>query len=270
MRRVRTSGNEGYGSEWSRDKNGVVGARVGRNDLRLKLLRKNQSRRAHSDVEVRKRVDLREKLSRPVRSPAGVNLLQHRREPKDGSLLRHIPPTRSADDLLRLDSLRKSYPSWPVDGLRSRSPDRIMNSSRGFSPPRNIGELRQVPSIRSIDSSRSGQYLSNGVLESSRSAGTAPITMKASHEAPKPMTRLPPTNGMMNKSLYVGDEPPTVASLLHSLGLGKYAITFQAEEVDMTALRQMGDNDLKEMGIPMGPRKKILLAIMPRSKRQPP
>lgn len=31
--------------------------------------------------------------------------------------------------------------------------------------------------------------------------------------------------------IWQSEEPPTVASLLHSLGLGKYAIIFQAEEV---------------------------------------
>lgn len=56
-------------------------------------------------------------------------------------------------------------------------------------------------------------------------------------------------------------DEPTVAALLQSLGLGKYLITFQAEEIDMTALRHMNDDDLKELGIPMGPRKKILLAM---------
>ncbi|KAG2714460.1 hypothetical protein I3760_03G027200 [Carya illinoinensis] len=50
------------------------------------------------------------------------------------------------------------------------------------------------------------------------------------------------------------EEPLTVAGLLQSLGLGKYNVHFRAEEVDMTALRQMGDTDLKEMRIPMGPR----------------
>ncbi|WVZ13195.1 hypothetical protein V8G54_017725 [Vigna mungo] len=60
----------------------------------------------------------------------------------------------------------------------------------------------------------------------------------------------------------------TVDGLLHALGLQKYAILFKAEEVDMTALKQMGENDLKELGIPMGPRKKILLALLPRTKRQ--
>ncbi|XP_031478219.1 uncharacterized protein LOC116249181 [Nymphaea colorata] len=53
----------------------------------------------------------------------------------------------------------------------------------------------------------------------------------------------------------------SVASLLKSLGLEKYLITFQAEEIDMTALIHMGDEDLKALGIPMGPRKKILLAL---------
>jgi hypothetical protein len=57
-----------------------------------------------------------------------------------------------------------------------------------------------------------------------------------------------------------GDDQ-TVGGLLHSLGLGKYSITFQAEEVDMAALRHMTDNDLKELGVPMGPRKKILQAV---------
>ncbi|XP_068660627.1 uncharacterized protein [Aristolochia californica] len=53
----------------------------------------------------------------------------------------------------------------------------------------------------------------------------------------------------------------TIEGLLHSLGLEKYLISFQAEEIDMTALLHMKDEDLKALGIPMGPRKKILLAL---------
>ncbi|XP_073145406.1 uncharacterized protein [Henckelia pumila] len=53
----------------------------------------------------------------------------------------------------------------------------------------------------------------------------------------------------------------SVDNFLQSLGLEKYSITFQAEEVDMTALTHMSDEDLKALGIPMGPRKKILLAL---------
>lgn len=57
----------------------------------------------------------------------------------------------------------------------------------------------------------------------------------------------------------------SVDKFLHSLGLEKYSITFQAEEVDMTALVHMSDEDLKALGVPMGPRKKILLALESKS-----
>ncbi|KAG7014512.1 hypothetical protein SDJN02_24690, partial [Cucurbita argyrosperma subsp. argyrosperma] len=43
----------------------------------------------------------------------------------------------------------------------------------------------------------------------------------------------------------------SVDDFLQSLGLEKYSITFQAEEVDMTALVHMGDEDLKALGVPM-------------------
>ncbi|XP_074589354.1 uncharacterized protein LOC141845199 [Curcuma longa] len=57
----------------------------------------------------------------------------------------------------------------------------------------------------------------------------------------------------------------SVDGFLDSLGLGKYSITFQAEEVDMTALKHMNDEDLRALGIPMGPRKKILLSLESRA-----
>ncbi|CAK9163447.1 unnamed protein product [Ilex paraguariensis] len=43
----------------------------------------------------------------------------------------------------------------------------------------------------------------------------------------------------------------SVDGFLQSLGLEKYSITFQAEEVDMTTLIHMTDDDLKAMGVPM-------------------
>ncbi|KAF2292592.1 hypothetical protein GH714_025831 [Hevea brasiliensis] len=56
----------------------------------------------------------------------------------------------------------------------------------------------------------------------------------------------------------------SIEGFLQSIGLEKYLITFQAEEVDMTALVHMNDEDLKAIGIPMGPRKKIILALESR------
>ncbi|KAJ6836299.1 ankyrin repeat and SAM domain-containing protein 6 [Iris pallida] len=57
----------------------------------------------------------------------------------------------------------------------------------------------------------------------------------------------------------------SVDGLLSSLGLEKYSIQFQAEEIDMQALTHMTDEDLKALGVPMGPRKKILLALDSRA-----
>eukprot|EP00899_Mesostigma_viride_P016700 jgi/Mesvir1/25030/Mv16969-RA.1 len=52
-----------------------------------------------------------------------------------------------------------------------------------------------------------------------------------------------------------------VEQLLVSLGLEKYLSLFVDEEIDMDALEQLEDEDLKELGVPMGPRRKLLSAI---------
>ncbi|XP_010272062.1 PREDICTED: uncharacterized protein LOC104607963 [Nelumbo nucifera] len=259
-------------NRWSPTRNDLAGAQVGKDDLRFKLMQKHMSRRTRSDDGDQNNMDLREKLSRTAHCAVAIDTHHCMPAPKATNLLRQIPPTRSADDLLHMDSLRKSYSAWSMDGLRHRSPDRILGNSRGFSPPMSMAELRQTSSIRQIDASRPSAYMSKEVLDNSRPTGRMPLMTKPGVplEAAKPVAWLPPANGIMQKSSCMGEEPPSVASLLHSLGLGKYAVLFQAEEVDMTALKQMGDNDLKEMGIPMGPRKKILLAVLPRLKRQQP
>ncbi len=52
-----------------------------------------------------------------------------------------------------------------------------------------------------------------------------------------------------------------IASWLSRLGLDKYIEQFIANEIDRDALRHLSDNDLKELGLPIGPRRKILAAI---------
>ncbi|XP_020271209.1 uncharacterized protein LOC109846387 isoform X2 [Asparagus officinalis] len=53
----------------------------------------------------------------------------------------------------------------------------------------------------------------------------------------------------------------TVETFLEKLGLSKYLATFKAEEIDMYAMRHMNEDDLKAIGLPMGPRKKILHSL---------
>ncbi|TYI33446.1 hypothetical protein ES332_A04G133700v1 [Gossypium tomentosum] len=235
-------------------------------------------------------MDLRQKLSRlgqpPVNSyethqqmPDSKERIPEPRdrmpESRETSILGKIPSTRSVDDFPHVTT-SSSYSPWTLDHLRQRSPDRVMGASRGLSPPRNV-ELQRRPVSRTYDDVRTVPYMGKDVADALRPVSTASFVTKSTlpTTSSKPMPPGPPIpiivppSNIVQKSSYLGDEQQTVEGLLHSLGLGKYAIIFKAEEVDMTALKQMGENDLKELGIPMGPRKKILLALLPRSKRQP-
>jgi len=54
---------------------------------------------------------------------------------------------------------------------------------------------------------------------------------------------------------------PDVASWLASLGLDKYIEAFSANEIDFDSLRHLSEDDLKELGLPIGLRRKVLAAI---------
>ncbi|KAL1317291.1 hypothetical protein HN51_069366 [Arachis hypogaea] len=261
--------------------NGFDDGRIDKDDLRLKLMRKSASKRAESNGD-KSQIDLREKLTKAVRSPmTSFNSKQRELEPRETSMIRRIPSARSSDDLMRMESMRSSYSPWTLDHIRRRSPDGFPSSSRRISPQRNVEDLQRRPLNRTYESVTPVPYVTRDV-ESSRPPGTTPASFAARSTmstlppvTAKPVTshlgQLPPSSSVAQRASYVGDEQQshqTVDGLLHALGLGKYAILFKAEEVDMTALKQMGEHDLKELGIPMGPRKKILLALLPRAKRQ--
>ncbi|KAK7252342.1 hypothetical protein RIF29_36210 [Crotalaria pallida] len=256
--------------------------RIGKDDLRLKLMQKSASRRGESNGDKR-HMDLREKLSKPAHSMKAIfDPKQSVPESRGTSMLRQISSARSSNDLMRVESMRSSYSPWTLDHIRRKSPDEFQNTSRGISPQRNVEDLQRGPLNRRYDDVRSVPYVARDVLETSRPPSSAPASFMprptmstlppvAAKPVPSHPGQLPPSSSVAQRAPYVGVEqqqPQTVDTLLHALGLGKYAITFKAEEVDMTALRQMGENDLKELGIPMGPRKKILLALVPRVKRQ--
>ena len=48
---------------------------------------------------------------------------------------------------------------------------------------------------------------------------------------------------------------------LEGVGLGRYADAFAAQEIDLDTLAHLTESDLKEMGLPIGPRRKLLAAM---------
>ncbi|XP_009151667.3 uncharacterized protein LOC103874979 isoform X2 [Brassica rapa] len=97
----------------------------------------------------------------------------------------------------------------------------------------------------------------NTNLQKSTREATRPAVKNGSGET-KSETRAALNKAVKKKPQEAGT---SVDSFLESLGLEKYSTSFQVEEVDMDALMHMTDDDLKALLIPMGPRKKILLAL---------
>uniref|UniRef100_A0ACD5Z5C7 Uncharacterized protein n=1 Tax=Avena sativa TaxID=4498 RepID=A0ACD5Z5C7_AVESA len=271
---------------------------IGRDDLRLKLMRKVLSQKINGDSE-QNGVDLREKLSRKSknrqgheargRDPESRSIYDVREVPESGSRYGSrgrvqgsractlvSPSARCADDLFKLESSGKPYPSWTADGSMHRSPEKLPSVRRDMTPPRSV---RRGMSPQEVFEEAS--LLSQGVIEEA-----SLLPQEVSGEACLPhelmirrgksnimLDTVQPANGISSSGTRVHiapvleEVPLTVTGLLNSMGLEKYVVLFQGEEVDMTALSQMKDSDLKDMGVPMGPRKKILQAAVPYAKQ---
>uniref|UniRef100_A0A452HQC0 SEC23-interacting protein n=1 Tax=Gopherus agassizii TaxID=38772 RepID=A0A452HQC0_9SAUR len=66
----------------------------------------------------------------------------------------------------------------------------------------------------------------------------------------------------------VEDEDPTLQKALEMLSVSEYIDTFEKERIDMESLLMCTVDDLKEMGIPLGPRKKIANFVKDRAAKQ--
>ncbi|KAK1683561.1 hypothetical protein QYE76_044409 [Lolium multiflorum] len=274
---------------------------IGRHDLRLKLMRKGLSKKSNSETE-QNGVDLREKLSRNSKNlqgyeargrvPESRSSYDVREVPESGSgygsrgrvpesrastLASQLPSARCADDLIKFDSSGKPYSSWTAGGLRHSSPDNLpsvrrdltppRSVRRGMSPPRTYDQARSIPPPGSVGATRSSSHIARDVPDTLRThqpyEGNSTILL----DTVQPANGISSSGARLPMDTVLTEVPLTVTGLLNSLGLEKYVCLFQGEEVDMTALSQMKDGDLKDMGVPMGPRKKILQAAAPYAKQ---
>ncbi|KAK4429886.1 hypothetical protein Salat_1289300 [Sesamum alatum] len=180
---------------------------------------------------------------------------------------------RASNAVTRMESGINSCSPWTLDRLRQRSPDESLATSRGLSEVKRDEILQRRFAVRTYDDTRKSSYVSKDAFEISRpmiSSNLATRVPPTGHmKTMVPIApQLPMSGSLAQKNSYVVDDHITVDSFLRSLGLEKYAILFKAEEVDMYSLKRMAERDLKELGIPMGPRKKILLSLQPRLRQQ--
>ncbi len=52
-----------------------------------------------------------------------------------------------------------------------------------------------------------------------------------------------------------------ISAWLDSLGLSKYAELFAEQEIDFEIAKDLTDSELEKMGLPLGPRKKLLKSL---------
>src|SRR6202007_3091095 len=69
-----------------------------------------------------------------------------------------------------------------------------------------------------------------------------------------------------------GKQGATITEWLASLGLSEYAQRFAESDIDVAVLRHLTDQDLKEIGVSLGHRRKILASIaeLPAPTSAPP
>ncbi|XP_017320014.1 SEC23-interacting protein isoform X2 [Ictalurus punctatus] len=63
-------------------------------------------------------------------------------------------------------------------------------------------------------------------------------------------------------------ETANLSSVLEQLGLSEYLSTFEQEKIDVESLLMCTVDDLKEMGIPLGPRKKLAKFVKEKAAKQ--
>ncbi|XP_060728617.1 SEC23-interacting protein [Tachysurus vachellii] len=64
------------------------------------------------------------------------------------------------------------------------------------------------------------------------------------------------------------EETANLSSILDELGLSEYLSTFEQEKIDVESLLMCTVEDLKEMGIPLGPRKKLAKFVKEKAVKQ--
>lgn len=201
---------------------------VGRDDLRLKLMKKGLSSNGGAEQNG---VDLREKLSRKpknirrydarghvpesrsrydgrdkipeLRSRYGMR--ERLPEPRTSALPSRIPSARSMDDLLKLDSSREAYSSWSGN-LRHRSPEKLKIARRDMSPSRTYDHIRSMPPIRSAGTSRTSGLITRDAPDALRTqpyAGKSTISIDTTQ----------PANGVASSATVMPTAPVMVCIL---------------------------------------------------------
>ncbi|XP_078672927.1 uncharacterized protein LOC144912053 isoform X2 [Branchiostoma floridae x Branchiostoma belcheri] len=98
------------------------------------------------------------------------------------------------------------------------------------------------------------------ILQRQQLAQRKPPDRHQSHSRNTPLLVLPVKNSARLAKLtkFFGAEPPLLSIFLKKIGYEKYVKNFEAESIGILELPYMNEDRLKQIGVPMGPRVRIL------------
>uniref|UniRef100_R7W650 SAM domain-containing protein n=1 Tax=Aegilops tauschii TaxID=37682 RepID=R7W650_AEGTA len=231
---------------------------IGSDDLRLKLMRKGLTQKSNSEAE-QNGVDLREKLSRKSKKLQGYEARRGDPESRSSYDEGEIPESGSGyGSRGRVPESRASTLVYvPRQASKcSKRHDSPKKCSKSHVSPQGCSERHVSPEKFSKSYRLIAEFLF-----------TLPIVIDVRiFRHPVMLTNSESCADYISE--FLKEVPSTVTGLLNSMGLEKYVVLFQAEEVqnvfvcsfkytlesmrvDMAALSQMKDSDLKDMGVPM-------------------
>ncbi|XP_030627270.1 SEC23-interacting protein [Chanos chanos] len=100
------------------------------------------------------------------------------------------------------------------------------------------------------------------------SNGTTPPEVREVSPPVSQANDKPPPPAVEEEAKGEEEEVPDLASVLEQLGLSEYLSIFQQEKIDTESLLMCTVDDLKEMNIPLGPRKKLAKFVKERAAKQ--
>ncbi|XP_076358987.1 uncharacterized protein LOC143251602 [Tachypleus tridentatus] len=81
--------------------------------------------------------------------------------------------------------------------------------------------------------------------------------------------KLPNIDKVQKLTKFFGDEPPLIRQLLKKLGYEKYASNFEREKIGILELPYLTDERLEKIGIPLGPRLRVLQEVKMAFQQDP-
>ncbi|VVC88728.1 unnamed protein product [Leptidea sinapis] len=202
--------------------------------------------------------DLVECELRQILEPKLSNMRLDSSDSSDSSVTPPLPPLSPSSDLHKRNSLPGRSAEYPEDRRRGRESPRWHShkkhsSKRDHHYKKHLFGLDTTDMTSTTTRSLDLSSLLDGRTDSDASTGDA----RAIRRQLRGLENINPDR-VKRLTKFFGDEPPLMRLFLKKLGYEKYAALLEKEKVGAAELPYVGEDKLRALGVPLGPRMRIL------------